>query len=321
MNNGILFAFYLISFLIGTAAMGVCFLLYIENKKKFIKYYTSILLVEFFNNVLTLFLLFYKVENGVYFDAIAGISSFFEFLILGFLISSITGVKFGKLKISLISIVLFIASLSLVADRLFVNNSLYSIVKNINFLFYIVVLYYLFLTIKSMFTEKNRDIILILNIILLSFVFAIPLALIRELFFKNLYYLNHSEDSIVYLILNIGGFILFFRKISLKLEIKRETENNETITYPLIDSLKDTNEKKDDIKKVYINDSSKFSLTDFALTQREYQITELIMEGFSNQDIADKLFISIKTVKTHIYNVYQKLDVRNRTELMFKFKK
>lgn len=50
------------------------------------------------------------------------------------------------------------------------------------------------------------------------------------------------------------------------------------------------------------------------LTSRETEILQLIAEGRSNRDIAGTLFISENTVKTHISNVYQKLEVGDRTE-------
>jgi LuxR family transcriptional regulator of csgAB operon len=50
------------------------------------------------------------------------------------------------------------------------------------------------------------------------------------------------------------------------------------------------------------------------LTQREKEIIKLLSEGKSNEDIADDLFISPHTVKTHLYKVYKKLNVKNRFE-------
>lgn len=50
------------------------------------------------------------------------------------------------------------------------------------------------------------------------------------------------------------------------------------------------------------------------LTMRELEVLKLIEAGCSNQDIADKLVISIPTVKRHISNIYAKLDVESRTQ-------
>ncbi|MDQ6613491.1 MAG: response regulator transcription factor [Actinomycetota bacterium] len=52
-----------------------------------------------------------------------------------------------------------------------------------------------------------------------------------------------------------------------------------------------------------------------ALTGRERQILELVAHGLSNADIADRLVISPLTAKTHVRNIFQKLDCRDRAAL------
>ncbi|OJG17489.1 LuxR family response regulator [Enterococcus canis] len=50
------------------------------------------------------------------------------------------------------------------------------------------------------------------------------------------------------------------------------------------------------------------------LTNREREILMLISQGKSNQEIADELFITLKTVKTHVSNILSKLEVEDRTQ-------
>lgn len=50
------------------------------------------------------------------------------------------------------------------------------------------------------------------------------------------------------------------------------------------------------------------------ISQREFEVLQLMAKGCSNQEIADKLFISLNTVKTHTSNLFQKLDARRRTQ-------
>jgi NarL family two-component system response regulator LiaR len=57
------------------------------------------------------------------------------------------------------------------------------------------------------------------------------------------------------------------------------------------------------------------------LTSREMEILLLMAEGKSNQEIADELFIALKTVKTHISNIFDKLGVQDRTQaVIYAFK-
>ncbi|MGQ9474947.1 MAG: response regulator [Actinomycetota bacterium] len=52
----------------------------------------------------------------------------------------------------------------------------------------------------------------------------------------------------------------------------------------------------------------------YGLSERELEILQLLGDGLSNKEIAEKLFISIQTVKTHITHIFEKLGVKDRTE-------
>ncbi|WML28703.1 response regulator transcription factor [Neobacillus sp. OS1-32] len=57
------------------------------------------------------------------------------------------------------------------------------------------------------------------------------------------------------------------------------------------------------------------------LTSREMEILLLMAEGKTNQEIADELFIALKTVKTHVSNILSKLNVQDRTQaVIYAFK-
>jgi DNA-binding NarL/FixJ family response regulator len=51
-----------------------------------------------------------------------------------------------------------------------------------------------------------------------------------------------------------------------------------------------------------------------AITRREEEVLQLIADGCSTPEVAEKLFISQKTVKNHLASIYQKLDARDRTQ-------
>ncbi|HSA94971.1 MAG TPA: two-component regulator propeller domain-containing protein [Acidobacteriota bacterium] len=65
-----------------------------------------------------------------------------------------------------------------------------------------------------------------------------------------------------------------------------------------------------------LGDSLEAILGTFDLTEREDEILRLVLQGARNKDIERKLFISASTVRNHLYNVYQKLGVGNRLELI-----
>ena len=50
------------------------------------------------------------------------------------------------------------------------------------------------------------------------------------------------------------------------------------------------------------------------LSQRELEVLELMSAGLSNQEIADKLFVSLNTIKTHSAKIFEKMDVKRRTQ-------
>ncbi|MBW1786039.1 MAG: hypothetical protein JRK53_05380, partial [Deltaproteobacteria bacterium] len=57
---------------------------------------------------------------------------------------------------------------------------------------------------------------------------------------------------------------------------------------------------------------------DEALSKREMEILALLSQGMTNKEIAEKLFLSPHTIKTHLYNIYQKLNVKTRRQAIDK---
>jgi DNA-binding CsgD family transcriptional regulator len=57
----------------------------------------------------------------------------------------------------------------------------------------------------------------------------------------------------------------------------------------------------------------------FHLTDRELQIAKLVCSGFNNEEIAAKLKIKRGTVKTHIRNIYRRVRIKNKIQMVLKF--
>ncbi|NQU35862.1 MAG: tetratricopeptide repeat protein [Bacteroidetes bacterium] len=122
-----------------------------------------------------------------------------------------------------------------------------------------------------------------------------------------------NQTVLIFLLTVIFGLIvlvLIFRSRQNKLKHKQlrlELQN-----YLLrIDEMQTEIEKKDDC-----NMFSEDKFKEFELSEREIEVLKLISQGFKNAEIAEKLFVSQNTIKTHIKNIYVKLDVKNRVEAL-----
>jgi DNA-binding CsgD family transcriptional regulator len=58
----------------------------------------------------------------------------------------------------------------------------------------------------------------------------------------------------------------------------------------------------------------------FNISEREREIIQWILKGKSNKEIEEELYIALGTVKNHVYNIYQKLNVESRSQLINLFK-
>jgi LuxR family maltose regulon positive regulatory protein len=92
---------------------------------------------------------------------------------------------------------------------------------------------------------------------------------------------------------------------------KKQATTKTNIPDKLIDKLKLAIEKREKLKKINLESG---------LSDRELDTLKLIAEDLSNQEIADKLFISLNTVKTHVGNILLKLEAENRLKAVIKAK-
>lgn len=76
-------------------------------------------------------------------------------------------------------------------------------------------------------------------------------------------------------------------------------------------------------KEVYLQSASpaavnEVELKKLNLSSREYEVLQLLTKGYSNAEIAENLFLSLSTVKTHVSNLFVKMDVKSRTQAIEK---
>ncbi len=76
-------------------------------------------------------------------------------------------------------------------------------------------------------------------------------------------------------------------------------------------------------KKVYLTPEiiNEDELAKLNLSNREYEVLQLLAQGNSNAEIADQLCLSLSTIKTHVSNLFVKMDVKSRTQAIEKAKR
>ena len=80
------------------------------------------------------------------------------------------------------------------------------------------------------------------------------------------------------------------------------------------------------VKEVFVQPSENFvvnenNLKQLSISKREHDVLVLMAQGLSNQEVADKLFVSLNTVKTHSSKLFEKLNVERRTQAVQEAKK
>ncbi|MCD6017480.1 MAG: DNA-binding response regulator [Bacteroidetes bacterium] len=116
--------------------------------------------------------------------------------------------------------------------------------------------------------------------------------------------INHSME------IYIGAIAVIFMGIGIWVALKLARPKKETVVIE---------------KEVFVTQSAEFvfdekELNRLAISKRELEVLQLMSKGLSNQEIAEALFVSLNTIKTHSSNLFIKLDVKRRTQAVEKAK-
>ncbi|MBC8589528.1 response regulator [Wansuia hejianensis] len=134
---------------------------------------------------------------------------------------------------------------------------------------------------------------------------------IKDLGIKSKIIILSSYTSKNYIIeaIKIGADAYISKNIdtSTLIDVIRDVNRGKNYLQPSLQKILNQNLNKDHSNDVAIN---KIEL----LSKREYEILYLLAIGYNNQEIGRELYISEKTVKNHITNVYKKLDVKDRVQ-------
>lgn len=127
----------------------------------------------------------------------------------------------------------------------------------------------------------------------------------------------HDDKEYLFATMKIGadGYILKDSDANSLIRAIRDVNSGRTYIQPnlakmMVDELNYKDEESNGMLKMIRS-----------LTKREYEVLTLIAEGLNNKDIADKLFISEKTVKNHVSSIFKKIGVNDRIQAaIFAFK-
>jgi DNA-binding CsgD family transcriptional regulator len=134
------------------------------------------------------------------------------------------------------------------------------------------------------------------QIVLYGISLALLVFLLKWLEFRFLI-LNHSQEIFT------GIVAVVFTGLGIWLALKLSRPRVETVTV----------EKEIVIRNADFVFNEKEAIAR-GLSRRELEVLELMSQGLSNQEIADKLFVSANTIKTHTRNLFEKLNVARRTQ-------
>lgn len=126
----------------------------------------------------------------------------------------------------------------------------------------------------------------------------------------------HDDREYLHETINIGanGYVLKDAEADSLIKAIKDVSKGKSYIQPSIANLLVTEIKGE-------NDKSEDQLKVEALTRREYEVLTLVAEGMNNREIAERLFISEKTVKNHVSNIFKKISVSDRIQAaIFAFK-
>ena len=112
---------------------------------------------------------------------------------------------------------------------------------------------------------------------------------------------------VVWMAINAVNLVYSYRKI-FKPTFEADAEIQQ--------SPPDSAEAPEEARPPVIRDRIEEVREQYQLTPREKEVVELIYRGRTNREIAEMLFLSESTVKTHVYNIFRKMGVKNRVGIL-----
>lgn len=280
--NNYEFLLRILTLLFGFSAITVSLVFYFQLRKPlalhFAGFLTGIFLQLFgdFISFLSQYLPNMWNNEGSYLFYIICFSSYLSFSYFGILFI----LSFKRKTLSLFHkmlIIIPIFTLSILEDLDIINERILIMTFALTTLFMLVNMLKFYRNISDKFLKKSITILVIESVILFPFLVFISLGKFTSLSITVIY--------IHMFLISVESLYFAYKFIS-----KKPFLNEGVITKDFKDKYK--------------------------LSEREIEITQLIINGMQNKDIAEKLCISLRTVTTHNSNIYKKVYVKNRIQLL-----
>ncbi|MBU3154967.1 helix-turn-helix domain-containing protein [Clostridium estertheticum] len=287
--------FYIISLFAGVSSISISYFIYSSNKKKALKFFIA------------LNLSFFAIQNsialGLYSKYVAQVSSFIPYLskfldfvgtsfssLLGiFFINYLFGLEITNLKKKIFFSVFTFQFIGIAIYYLFETHYIFKFIIHASIIS--VIIYELYVGLKNYKQVVNKDLKQAIKSFVLITIIFLPFIMIESYrpyiqLIKNIELLKMAALPSYFLTINIFNLIFVLKYFN-------------TPSFIANNKLTDYFKQKYDI------------------TEKQSEIIELIIKGLTYKQIAEKLFISSKTVDNHVQNIYKKLNENSKMQLSY----
>ncbi|WP_270563105.1 helix-turn-helix domain-containing protein [Clostridium beijerinckii] len=286
--------FCIISLFASISSISISCFIYNNNKKKVLKFFIAL--------NLSLFCIQNSITLGLYAKYTTHITIFMTFLcnfldfigtsfstLFGlFFIHYLFGLEIIKLKKKIFFSIFALQFIGIAIYYLFDTHYIFKFMLRASII--LVIMYQLYIGLKNYSQVVNKNLRQAIKVFILITIIFLPFITIESYkpyieLIKNIDLLKISALPAYFLTINIFSIIFVLKYFN---------------TSPFVDN----NKLIDSFKQKY------------DITEKQSEIIELIIEGLTYKEIAEKLFISPKTVDNHVQNIYKKLNVNNKMQLL-----
>ena len=291
--NDIQFLFSIISLFIGVAAISISSFIYISNQKRMLRFFIG-LNISFFliQNAITLSIYATNVGKLDSFITIASkcldmLGTSFSSLFGILLINVLLGKEITKIKKIVVGVVFAFQLIGISVCN--VNNQFVTLKYVIKLSIILVIIYEILMIILNYRKIGNKELKRAIKVFTMITIIFFPLLIFEAVrayipWLKNVVLLKMLSLPTFFIAINI--YALMFA-------------NKYFNSPPYIEK----------------NRLTDFFIHKFNITGKEIEVIELLLEGFTYKQIAEKLFIANKTVDNHVQNIYKKLEVTSKIQL------